>query len=795
MAKKSLLTFCGIVLAGLLMPLIVHVLSLEFPAVQGAEPTVAPVESATSSSLPSSPGYGRSSGSVGTPRVATRHILVQLHPRTDESQFLQNAKGQGLRRLGRVYGSNWLTLSIPAGANPRQAAAAARTLPGVLQATPDPIVRINDQIPPRDPIYKDDDDPSTMPCDPLFEICDPWELVDQWGLFQVEAEGGWVVQRGSQEVVIAILDSGMDLDHDDLWANIWTNPGEIPDNGIDDDGNGLIDDVHGADFSGNNVGDPSDNPGSQDGNPDIAPGGSWVEDPTAYPFGIRFDGDPAVGDAVDNNLDFAIDLGVFHGTFVGGIAGADTDNINPDTLEYEGMAGVCWHCKLMPVRFLNAEGTGYGSDAAAAVYYAVDMGAQVINASWGIDLNSADPSEIQVIAQAVDYAVSQGVIFVAAAGNSGTSGVHFPASMANTIAVGSSNWLDQRSDFSSFAASGETLDVIAPGELIWSTSVFSAYDALLYDFLGLPGWEPGTDTYGGADGTSFSTPLVSGYVGLILSHNPGATLGQVRQVIRSNAVDILDPNGVGDFLEGYDAYSGFGRMRMVVPTLTPDPNQTPVADAGADQTVSDKGKPGAEKVTLTGSGSYDPDGTIVSYQWLEYGAQVATGETATVNLAVGSHTVTLRVTDDQLASSENQVTIQVMNKNGDLPDDGGSGGSPTSMGVYTIDWSAKKNLDARVNIRRDSNGNNGLDNGDEPVSDARVTLVLTHDSNDDGMFNCSGLDNCWTFAARTDNSGNFRVKLLQAPAGNYQAEITALTHDIDFWEKTLDLENPETFTK
>ncbi|MEE9463979.1 MAG: S8 family serine peptidase, partial [Candidatus Neomarinimicrobiota bacterium] len=600
-------------------------------------------------------------------------------------------------------------MSIPAGANPRQAAATARTLPGVLQASPDPIVRINDQIPPRDPIYKDDDDPSTIPCDPLFEICDPWELVDQWGLFQVEAEGGWVVQRGSQEVVIAILDSGMDLDHDDLWANIWTNPGEIPDNGIDDDGNGLIDDVHGADFSGNNVGDPSDNPGSQDGNPDIAPGGSWVEDPTAYPFGIRFDGDPAVGDAVDNNLDFAIDLGVFHGTFVGGIAGADTDNINPDTLEYEGMAGVCWHCKLMPVRFINAEGTGYGSDAAAAVYYAVDMGAQVINASWGIDLNSADPSEIQVIAQAVDYAVSKGVIFVAAAGNSGTSGVHFPASMANTIAVGSSNWLDQRSDFSSFAASGETLDVIAPGELIWSTSVFSAYDALLYDFLGLPGWEPGTETYGGADGTSFSTPLVSGYVGLILSHNPGATLGQVRQVIRSNAVDILDPNGVGDFLEGYDAYSGFGRMRMVVPTLTPDSNQTPVADAGADQTVSDKGKPGAEKVTLTGSGSYDPDGTIVSHQWLEDGAQIATGETATVNLAVGSHTVTLRVTDDQLASSENQVTIQVMNKNGDLPDDGGSGGSPTSMGVYTIEWSAKKNLDARVNIRRDSNGNNRLD--------------------------------------------------------------------------------------
>lgn len=806
MIRNSLLKLPVIILAGLAALLIIPAPT----AVQGAEPTVAPVESATSS-FPSSSGHGRGVRNVATPRVATRHILVQLHPRTDESQFLQNAQGQGLRRLGRVYGSNWLTLSIPAGADPRQAVAAARTLPGVLQATPDPIVRINDQIPPRDPIYQDDDDPSTKSCDPLFDICDPWDMVDQWGLFQVEAEGGWVVQRGSQEVVIAILDSGMDLDHDDLWANIWTNPGEIPDNGIDDDGNGLIDDVHGADFSGNNVGDPSDNPGSQDGNPDIAPGGSWVEDPTAYPFGIRFDGDPAVGDAVDNNLDQWIDIGVFHGTFVAGITGAMTDNINPDTLEYEGMAGACWYCKLMPVRFINAEGTGFGSDAAAAINYAVDMGAHVINASWGINLTSADPSEIQVIAQAVDYAVSQGVIFVAAAGNSGTSDVHFPASMANTIAVGSSNWLDQRSEFSSFAAPGEipdngidddgngrvddTLDVIAPGELIWSTAVFSAYDALLYDFLGLPGWNPGDDTYGGADGTSFSTPLVSAYVALILSQNPGATLGQVRQVIRSNAVDILDPNGVGEFLVGYDAYSGFGRLRMVVPTLTPEPNQTPVANAGADQTVSDKGKPGVEKVTLTGSESYDPDGTIVSYQWLEDGAQIATGETATVNLAVGSHTITLRVTDDQWASNENQVTIQVMNKNGDLPDDGGSGGSSTPMGVYAIDWSAKKNLDVKVNIRRDSNGVNGLDNGDEPVSEARVTLVLTYDLNNDGVFNCSGPDNCWTFSARTDNAGNFKVKLLQAPAGSYQAEITVLTHDVDLWDKTLDLENPETFTK
>jgi subtilisin family serine protease len=507
-----------------------------------------------------------------------------MHPHANQQQFLQDAKNQGLHPLGRVYGSNWLLMSVPEGAAPQQAMAAARTFPGVLRTTADPIVRINDQIPPHDPIYKDDDDPTTKPCDPLEEICDPWDLVDQWGLFKVEAEGGWLVQRGTPNITIAILDSGIDVDHDDLWGNIWTNPGEIPDNGIDDDANGFVDDVHGADFCGDNVGDPLDDPASQDANPDNPKGGEWIEDPDAWPFGIRFDGDPAVGDAVDNNLDQLIDLGVFHGTFVGGIAGAMTDNINPVTEEYEGMAGACWHCKLMPVRLINAEGWAFGSDAAAAVYYATDKGANVINISWGLDLNAVDApemDEIQVLSQAIDYAVSKGVIVVAAAGNSNSEGLHFPACMPNTIAVGSSNWLDQRSDFSNFAVPGEIpdngidddgngwvddiLDVIAPGELIWSTTVLSAYDALLYDFLGLEGWEPGSSTYGQADGTSFSTPLVSGYVGLILSQNPDATLSQVREIIRSNAVDIVDPNGVGDSLVGYDAYAGFGRIRLVVP--------------------------------------------------------------------------------------------------------------------------------------------------------------------------------------------------------------------------------------
>jgi subtilisin family serine protease len=526
-------------------------------------------------------------------RDSPRHILIKLDSRADVLGFLKQASKRGFNKLGRVYGSNWYTFSLPPQAKPREAVGLARTLPGVVMSTMDPIVTV-DAIPPRDPLYRDDDDPSTKGCDPLEQTCDPLDLVDQWGLFKVEAESAWTATTGSNTVVIAVVDSGVDLDHDDLIGNIWTNPAETV-NGIDDDGNGLIDDIHGADFAGDNVGDPyTDNVASQDANPDIPAGGSWVYDPLAYPYGIRFDGDPAVGDAMDNNLDGYPDVGVFHGTFVAGIIAAMTDNINPGTGDFEGMAGACWNCRIMPVRMINAEGNGYGSDAAAAIYYAVDMGANVINLSWGFDLDNLDPAgmaEVAVITDAINYAVSHGVVVVASAGNSGGPGLRFPASMANTIAIGSSNWLDHRSEFSTIANPGElpdngidddgngriddVLDVLAPGEYIWSSYIYSAFESLQAQVLGFGSDDPGTDAYGNSNGTSFSAPLVAGYVGLLLSRFPDATPDEIRQAVRSNAIDLLDPEGTGDNLPGYDFLSGFGRLRMVIPNDLSDPPPPP----------------------------------------------------------------------------------------------------------------------------------------------------------------------------------------------------------------------------
>lgn len=547
---------------------------------------VLPASHFSAASRPAHVNPAKAPASFQTPsvRVAPQHILVKLDATADMPAFLLHAKKQGLRKQGRVYGSNWYTFSIPAQASPKAVAARARHLPGVIMATIDPVVRI-DQIPPRDPLYKDDDDPTTK-CDPFIEICEDVDFVDQWGLFKVDAEGAWSITTGSTSVIIAVLDSGIDLDHDDLVDKMWVNPGEVADDGIDNDGNGLIDDYQGADFVGDNVGDPlNDDPSSQDGNPDI-PMGIW--DPTVDPF--AFSGDPSVGDGVDNDGDGLPDFGVFHGTAVAALAAAMTDNEVADMPgTYEGMAGACWNCTIMPVRMINAEGDGFGSDAAAAINYATDMGADVLNLSWGFDLDDLDAvgmAEVAVITEAINYAVNNGVIVVASAGNSGGEAVRFPAAMVSTLAVGASNWLYRRSAFSSYAPAGEipdngmdddgngriddVLDVVAPGEAIWSGYVYSVFEAAYSYILGDLETKPGLDAYENvSQGTSFSAPLVSGYIGLLLSQYPGATLGQLRQVLRSNAVDVLDPEGVGSNLPGYDQYTGFGRMRMVIPATLP----------------------------------------------------------------------------------------------------------------------------------------------------------------------------------------------------------------------------------
>ncbi len=249
---------------------------------------------------------------------------------------------------------------------------------------------------------------------------------EQWSLPLMKLPQAWALEKGDQSVVIAIIDSGIDYRHDDLAPKAWLNPGEIPENGLDDDGNGYIDDVHGWDFT--------DAPNLQ-----------------------------AEGDYLEGDNEPIDERG--HGTHVAGIAGAMPNN-------GIGIAGVAWESPLMAIRAglsLGGSSRLQDDDSASAIIYAADNGAKVINMSWGSEHRSF------VIQNAIDYAYARGVVLVAAAGNSQKPAAIFPAAYRKVIAVASTEQNQQRFYQSNFGAS---IDIGAPGNVILSTQINNQYRLL-----------------------------------------------------------------------------------------------------------------------------------------------------------------------------------------------------------------------------------------------------------------------------------------------------------------------------
>lgn len=336
---------------------------------------------------------------------------------------------------------------------------------------------------------------------------------NQWGLLNngtfsttsiagqdIKMLDAWSITKGSSDIIVCILDSGAPLDHPELKDRIWINTKEIPGNTIDDDGNGYVDDVYGWNFAGRN-----NNPYDDNG----------------------------------------------HGSNVTGIVG----NIGNNNLGY---AGIDWNCKLMIVKVLDANNTGFYSWWIYGIYYAVKNGAKVINMSLvGYDYSSA-------LNDALTYAWNNGVTIVAAMGNENSSVLRYPAGHHQSINVGSVNDDGRRThpflrstSTASGSNIGQHIDVTAPGNYIYGISYKSLTDYTYY-------W----------GGTSQATPHVTGIVSLMLSLDSTLTTQHIRDIIRATA-DDQTTNSLED-TPGFDIFNGYGRvnatraLRAVLLTDTKD---------------------------------------------------------------------------------------------------------------------------------------------------------------------------------------------------------------------------------
>src|SRR5918911_192110 len=345
------------------------------------------------------------------------------------------------------------------GLDAEEVAAEYRALPEVLYAEPNFQIELEpgeDKVgegPGLKPAYAASAD-HAHPSDPMFD--------DQWSLDNHGTRGGkegadisavkaWTKTQGSRKVVVAVLDTGVDYTHRDLVSNIWTRPASVP--AYHDDELGSFDDAHGFDAS-------------------------------------DMDGDP-----MDDNG---------HGTHCAGIVGAEGDN-------NDGIAGVNWKVEIMPLKFLDANGTGTVKDAIECINYAIDrkkagVNLRVISASWGSTMYS------RALEDAIRRAGDEGILFVAAAGNSATDNdrrQHYPSgyNLPNVISVAALTRQDELAKFSNWGV--KSVHIAAPGAEILSTWPNNQYEE--------------------HSGTSMATPEVSGVAALILSVNPDMQLKELRE--------------------------------------------------------------------------------------------------------------------------------------------------------------------------------------------------------------------------------------------------------------------------
>lgn len=401
-------------------------------------------------------------------------VIVRFRSNTSLQTINRITEGLNDRLLDRFeYINGQAVIADEDGLSPETVAAEYRNLPEVEYAEPNFVIDLDPaeragELDDESEFNDDDDDPPVVrrnhsyddsskgqqPNDPLFN--------EQWSLLNTGQRAGktgadvcathaWEKTKGSRKVVVAVIDTGVDYNHQDLHNNIWTRPASLAP--YVDAELGVFHDQHGFDAADN-------------------------------------DGDP-----MDDNG---------HGTHCAGIIGAEGDN-------NDGIAGVNWQVEIMGLKFLSRNGSGTTKDAIECINYVVarkkaGVNVRIISASWGSTAHS------RALGDAIKRAGEEGILFVAAAGNSSTNNdrqPHYPSNYdhPNVVSVAALTRSDVLARFSNYGA--KTVHIAAPGAEIMSTWPQNQYEE--------------------HSGTSMATPVVSGVAALMLSVNPDLSVTELRK--------------------------------------------------------------------------------------------------------------------------------------------------------------------------------------------------------------------------------------------------------------------------
>jgi hypothetical protein len=506
-----------------------------------------------------------------TRSLVAGEILVKFQPGANDAAKANVHRALGGTRLNQIARTGLQRVRVTAG-NERAAAARYRGNPNVLYAEPNFVRSIptpashapGRELLPGDHYFKEQ---WALHNTGQMFYCFPWiegELCFYVGTADadIDAPEAWAMSTGAS-IRVAVIDSGIDYTHPDLAANY----------------------IGGYD----------------------------------YVFG---DSDP-----MDDHG---------HGTHVSGTIAAAINNLTGDPAEEEGVVGVAPNASILAYKVCASDGSCSDFAIAQAIAQAIIDGARVINMSLG------GPDYSQAMYDAVQDAWNAGAVIVAGAGNDGTTAEFYPAAFPNVIAVAAFDEDHRRTPFSNF---GNWVDISAPGNVIMSSYPMSACVA-----AGVPG---DTGCYTWLSGTSMATPHVSGAAALIWSRGNVTTNSQVVDILLNSA----DPVGVDQFrLDSWTIHGGLNLHNAMSYGIT---NVPPIANAGDDRTITDTDGDGVELVTFDGGASTDSDGTIASYEWREGTTVVGLVATAEVWLPVGTHTLTLQVTDDDGAIATDSVIVTV----------------------------------------------------------------------------------------------------------------------------------------